>query len=220
MAATPTSRSRHRAGDWAPATVALVVVSVVVAAIIGGVVRGADDPGRGPRVLVVGDSVAYQSAADLVMTFDWTSNIEVHGRPGFRTDELIPVARQAMAAGGYQTVVVMTGYNDLLQEVDASSALAELVEAVATAPCGVWVLIPTKGDYAPEAAAAFNDRVEELAAGHDQLHAESAWRDAADATDGPDPDPRLVSDDGVHPTEDGTAKIAAVVEAAVSRTCR
>ncbi len=109
MPATPTSRSRRRTGLCTLATVALVVVSVVVAAIIGGVVRGADDPGRGPRVLVVGDSVAYQSAADLIMTFDWTSNIEVQGRPGFRTDELIPVARQAMAAGRYRTVVVMTG---------------------------------------------------------------------------------------------------------------
>lgn len=219
-AATPPSGTgpRRRPARWLPW--ALVVTAVVAAAIIGGVALRADDPGRGPHVLVVGDSVIYQASADLVMTFDWTSNVEVQGRPGFRTHQLVPVALQAVADGDHEFVVVLTGYNDITQEVDTAAAVADMVEVVATVPCAIWVLLPTKGDYPPEAAIAFNDRVEDLVAERDQVHIETGWRDAADATDGPEPDPRLVSDDGVHPTDEGTAEIAEVIEAAVSRTCR
>ena len=69
----------------------VVVALVVVAAVAVGVVLRSRDPARGPQVLAVGDSVTYMSANPIKDAFDWTDNVDVQGRPGYRTDQLVPM---------------------------------------------------------------------------------------------------------------------------------
>lgn len=220
MPARPSSRSWPR-GRWLlPAAVLGVLIALVgAAAIVRTNMREPEGP-AGARVVVVGDSVTYQSAADLVLAFDWTDNVSVEGRLGHRTDELVDLIRRMVVGPPPPDIgVFMTGYNDVRQDVDTSAELSQAVALSGSLPCAVWVLIPTKGDYPSARVEAFNEKVAGLAAGHPRVHVEAGWRDEADDTDDDRPDPDLVSSDLVHPTPAGTAKIAAVMESAVSRRC-
>lgn len=207
----------RRNGIWVLVVVTLVLVA---AALTVGTVARARDPARGPQVLVIGDSVTFMSSDAIIEAFDWTSNVNPQGRPGFRTDELVPLARQLVEEEDPNVLVVLTGYNDLIQGVDTSAAVREMMEIAAGVPCAVWVLLPTKATYAPEAARAFNQRVIDLAATRPTVHIATGWRDAVDAQPGPDPDMTLVSEDEIHPNEAGLARLAQVMEEAVSRDCR
>ncbi|WCO68751.1 GDSL-type esterase/lipase family protein [Iamia majanohamensis] len=198
----------------------VVVALVVVAAVAVGVVLRSRDPARGPQVLAVGDSVTYMSANPIKDAFDWTDNVDVQGRPGYRTDQLVPIALEFVDADDPEVLVVFTGYNDLTQGVDTSQAVEQMMDVAAAQPCAVWLLVPTKGDYAPDAAEAFNSRVVALAEDRGSVHLSTDWRDAVDATDGPDPDPALVSEDHIHPVADGEVRLAQAMEEAASRECR
>lgn len=220
MSARPSSRSSPL-GRWLlPAAVlGVLIVLVGAAAIVRAIVVEPEGP-AGARVVVVGDSVTYQSAADLGRAFDWTENVSVEGRPGHRTDELVDLVRRMVVGPPPPDIgVFMTGYNDVWQDVDTSAELGQAVALSGSLPCAVWVLIPTKGDYPSARVETFNERVRSLAARHPRVYVEAGWRDAADDTDDDRPDPDLVSSDLVHPTRAGTAKIAAVMESAVSRHC-
>lgn len=208
--------SDRRSAIW---TVVAVIAVVVAGALVAGAVIRARDPG-GPKVLMIGDSVTYLSRDGITDAFDWTSNVDPQGRPGWRTDELVPLAVTKVDEEDPDTLVVLTGYNDLTQGVDTQAAVGQMMDVAAEERCAVWVLLPTKATYAPEAAASFNQRIIELAADHPQVHIASGWRDAVDATAGPDPDPALVSEDEIHPNEGGIARLGQVVEEAVSRDCR
>lgn len=208
--------AERRNGVLTAAVVALVVVAAVA---VGAVLRWRD-PARGPRVLVVGDSVTYMSANPIKDAFDWTDNVDVQGRPGYRTDQLVPVAVELVGADDPEVLVVLTGYNDLTQGVDTSPAVEQMMDLAAARPCAVWLLLPTKGGYAAAAAEAFNSRLVALAEDRASVHLSTDWRDAVDATDGPDPDPGLVSEDGIHPVGDGVARLARAMEEAAGRECR
>ncbi len=198
----------------------LVVALVVVAAIAVGVVLRSRDPARGPHVLVVGDSVTYMSANPIKDAFDWTDNTNVQGRPGYRTDQLVPIALEFVGKDRPDDLVVLTGYNDLLQLQDEGAAVEQMMGIAADQTCAVWLLVPTKGEYPADAARDFNTRVVALAEDHPNVHVSTDWRDAVDATDGPDPDPALISDDHVHPVADGEARLAQAMEEGVSSGCR
>lgn len=201
--------------------IALAAIAACVVAVVGVVaVLRARDPARGPQVLVVGDSVTYMSADPVKGAFDWTDNVDVQGRPGYRTDQLVPVALRQIDQVDPDTLVILTGYNDLTQRVDTSEAVGQLMDISAQESCAVWVLLPTKGKFDTEAAQAFNDRIALLAEGHPNVHLAPGWRDAVDGGDGPEPDPELVSDDRIHPTEPGgTERLAEVVEEAAHSEC-
>ncbi|MGI8939278.1 MAG: SGNH/GDSL hydrolase family protein [Iamia sp.] len=208
--------SARRSGIW---TVVAVVVVVAVAVAVGLVVR-ANDPARGPRVLVVGDSVTFMSRSALDGAFDWTDNFDAQGRPGYRTDQLVPVALRKIDEDQPDTLVLLTGYNDLTQGIDTTAAVDQLMGIAGDVPCAVWVLLPTKGEFDQAAAEAFDQRIVALAEDQPTVHLATDWRDVVDAGPGPDPDPRLVSEDHIHPTEEGIARLARVMEEAVTRECR
>ena len=82
----------------------------------------------------------------------------------------------------------------------------------------VGSVIPTKGAIEAAQVEAFNERAQELAddAG---VHVATGWRDAADDTEGGDPDPELVTSDGIHETEAGAEVIADVMASTVEEEC-
>ncbi len=196
------------------------MVVVVAAAVAIGLVVRANDPARGPQVLVVGDSVTFMSRTALTQAFDWTDNFDPQGRPGYRTDQLLPVALRKIDEDRPDILVLFTGYNDLTQGIDTTGAVSSLMDVAAGVPCVVWVLLPTKGEFDPAAAEAFDQRIVALAEDRASVHLTTDWRDVVDAGPGPDPDPRLVSDDHIHPTEEGVARLAQAMEEAVTSECR
>lgn len=199
--------------------IALVAGVVVVGAIVAiALIISRRTPAEGTKVLIVGDSVTYLSIDQLEERFDWTDNLTIHGFPGYRTDQVLHHAQTDYHQDEPPIVVAMTGYNDLTQEVDTDQAVQEMMTLLGEAECAVWVLIPTKGAVEADRLEAFNDRASALAddAG---VHVASGWRDAADDTDGPEPDPALVSDDGIHPLDEGAEVIADVMASAVEEHC-
>ncbi len=203
------------------ATVPLIVVALVVVAVIAVVaVLATRDSGGGSQVLVVGDSVTFMSREVATEAFGWTSEVEVQGRPGYRTDQIRLLAAEQIDKVDPDFLVVFTGYNDLLQGVDTSDAVEELMDVSADFPCAVWLLLPTKGDYSPEAAEEFNQHLVDLAGDRSTVHVSTDWRDAVDAGDGPDPDPDLIAEDRIHPVPAGSLRLAQVMEESVSRECR
>lgn len=191
---------------------ALLVVLVLLAGC--GDDASIDEVVDGAEVVVIGDSVTEQSA-DAIVAAMGDRETEVLGRSGYRTDELLPVAEEALAEDP-PVAVVMAGYNDVWQGRDREAPVAELVDVVAVADCAVWVLVPTEGPWDRARARAFERRVR-AAAEAAGVAVETGWRDAVDVADGPDP--ALVVPDGVHPSEAGQRRLAEVVAAAVDREC-
>lgn len=173
-------------------------------------------------ILVIGDSVTFQSTGPITTALEARGAVSVIGLPGYRTDELLPTVQDALGREPPPVVVMMSGYNELWQKVvDHSEVVAaqeETIDLLSRAGCAVWVQVPTRGAWDEGTAAAFDDRMAALAddAG---VHVESGWRDAVDA--GPDgvADPALISPDEIHPTDAGEAVLGAVVGSAVERYC-
>lgn len=209
--AAPTRSSGRRVAPWL--VVALALAAVIAVATV--VVTGDDD---GFHVAVVGDSVTYLSAGALQERFSWADRFDVQARPGFRTEQLLPVAEELLA-GGPDVLVLLTGYNDVLQLADPEPGLQRMVDLATRAPCAVWMLVPVKGDYDPGLMEAYNRRLEELTRPVSTIHLSPAWRDLVDGTAGPDPSPDLIATDQVHPTDAGSRALAAAMEGAVRRQC-
>lgn len=200
----------------------MIVAVVVVAAIAVVAVVVIRKIGRdhGERVLVIGDSVTAGSKDELTAEFSWTSRLDVQGLSGFRTDQLLPVALRKVAEDKPEIVVVLTGYNDLAQEVDTAKAVEQMMDLAATVRCAVWILLPLKGEYPPSDGKAFDARIELLAAEHRSVHVTTAWRGAVDGVNGDLPNQKLVKRDRTHPTPAGSRLLAQIEEQAVTRHCR
>lgn len=198
-------------------TLLAVAAAVVVAGVCTFVYR--EYIQDGPRVVVVGDSVTELAKAHIPDQLEGDEELELVAYAGYTTAQLLPHAENRMKDPP-AVAVVLTGHNDLLRGEDTSRAVEEVVELVDRAECGILVLLPTKLVYGPEAATAFNDRLEELAADTD-IHIETGWRDAVDDTPDESPDLELIDEaDALHPTERGAEVLAGVMGAAIDRWCR
>lgn len=196
---------------------AVVVAVVVVAGVCTYVYR--EHLAGGPKVVVVGDSVTELAKAHIPDQVEGDEELELVAYAGYTTSELLPHAENRMSDPP-AIALALTGHNDLLRGEDTSRAVEDLVELVDGADCGIIVLLPTKLVYGPEAAIAFNDRLEELASDTD-VHIETAWRDVVDDTDDEGPDPVLIDEaDALHPTEEGAQVLAGIMGDAFDRWCR
>jgi len=174
---------------------------------------------RGTRVVVIGDSVTALAAAEIEDQLDWTERLKIEAYPGYRTDQLLHFEAENFGHGDPPPIgVVLTGHNDLLQGVDTSQAVDRMMLLLTAVECPIWLLLPTKAPWGAEAATAFNDRAIELSerAG---VHIESGWRDAVDDTDGSAPNPELITPDLVHPTQEGSRRLAEVLARSVREHC-
>ena len=113
-----------------------VALLLVVVAGVGVLVRPELWPFR-PKVALVGDSITATSAAALRDELVHSYHLDIEATPGYRTDQLLPAARQA-AADQPEQVVINLGTNDAFQgwPVDQSeAALRELVGLFPAARC-------------------------------------------------------------------------------------
>lgn len=171
------------------------------------------------RVMILGDSVTQQSAEFLDPEFADLGPVSVIGLQGYRTDELLPTARDVFGGDDPPEVaVVMAGYNDVWQHTEVEGAVEEMIDLMGESPCAIWVLIPTAGPWEPERATGYNERVV-AAAEAAGVHVETAWRDVVDDEPGDAPNRDLVGADLVHPAPAGRAEVARVMAASVAANC-
>jgi lysophospholipase L1-like esterase len=204
--------------------VILVLALAAVALVVFLARRPGDDevvegvaPGRA-EVVVMGDSVTVQSSEQIVAALP-DREVSVIARSGLRTDQLLPMVRETLGGTDRPAVaVVMAGYNDVWQRTEREAPVDELLEAMAGVDCAIWVLVPTKGPWDHDRALAFDARVR-AAAEAAGVAVDTAWRDAVDAGDEPDPDPDLVQADEVHPSPAGRSRVAVVMAGAVDEHC-
>ena len=186
---------------------------VLLAALLAGCGLFDDDPGD--RVLIVGDSVTYQSRAPLKEDFAWADELDIKAVSGLRTDELLPAAEEG-ASHHPSSAAFMPGYNDVLQSNVDQAKLPEMMAIAADIPCSVWLLIPTHGVYSKQTAEAWNARVRKEAEGHDNVHLVDDWARLVDNS----PGYTLVKkEDAVHPNLKGRDAIARVMSDSIKREC-
>lgn len=183
--------------------------------------ESADHAGVDPAdagVMVLGDSVTRQSSdeiADLLGERD----VSVIGLQGYRTDELLPTARDVFGGDSPPPVaVVMAGYNDVWQGNQVAGSVDEMIDLMAASPCAIWLLIPTEGPWDPAVARAFDDAAV-AAAEAAGVNVETGWRDVVDDDPGDRPNPGLIGPDQVHPLPDGREQLAEVMATSVARFC-
>lgn len=176
---------------------------------------GLFDREPGERVLLVGDSVTYQSRADLEEQFGWADELDIKATSGLRTDELLPSATDGVEHDP-SSAVFMPGYNDVLQGKVDRAKLPEMMDLAAEVPCTVWLLIPVKGVYSSTQAELWNQRVRDEAAGHDDIHVVDDWARFVDDS----PEYALVkTEDAVHPNLAGRKVLAEVMSESLQREC-
>ncbi|WP_421117944.1 SGNH/GDSL hydrolase family protein [Aquihabitans daechungensis] len=188
-----------------------------VVAILAGATAscGLLDPDPGDRVLIVGDSVTYQSRAELKKDFEWADELDIRATSGLRTDELLPDAEEGVSHDP-SSAAFMPGYNDVLKSYVDKARLPEMMELAAEVPCSVWLLIPTRGVYSQQMAEAWNARVRQEAEKHDNVHVVDDWANLVDNS----PGYTLVKEeDAVHPNLKGRAAIARVMSDSIKREC-
>lgn len=205
MALTPAPRLRRRT---AAASLALALALVTAGC-------GLFDPDPGERVLIVGDSVTYQSRAPLKETFAWADELDIKATSGLRTDELLPAAKEGVSHDP-ASAAFMPGYNDVLQDNVADAELTQMMDLAAEVPCVVWLLIPTRGVYSKQIAQDWNARVRHEAKRHDNIHVVDDWANLVDNS----PGYTLVkAEDAVHPNLKGRDAVAQVMSDSIKREC-
>lgn len=193
-------------------TIAVASVVLLAAGLAG---CGFFDRDAGDRVLIVGDSVTYQSRAELKEEFAWADELDIKATSGLRTDELLPGAEDG-ASHDPSSAVFMPGYNDILQDKVAEAAVPEMMEVAAGVPCSVWLLIPVKGVYSQADAEAYNQRVRDEAEGHDNVHLIDDWALLVDKSQ----DFALTKEeDAVHPNLLGRRVVAQAMAKSLEREC-
>jgi hypothetical protein len=171
------------------------------------------DPGE--RVLIVGDSVTYQSRAELKEEFAWADELDIKATSGLRTDELLPGAEEGIS-NDPSSAVFMPGYNDILQGKVPEAAVPEMMDLAAEVECSVWLLIPVEGVYSRTDAEAFNQRVRDEAEDHDNVHLVDDWARLVDNSQ----DFALVKrEDAVHPNDLGRRVVAQAMGESLKREC-
>lgn len=182
---------------------------------IGAAGCGLFDRDPGERVLIVGDSVTYQSRAELKEEFAWADELDIKATSGLRTDELLPGAEEGVS-NDPSSAVFMPGYNDILQGKVPEAAVPEMMDLAAEVDCSVWLLIPLDGVYSRADAEAFNQRVRDEAEDHDSVHLVDDWARLVDNSQ----DFALVKqEDAVHPNELGRRVVAQAMGESLKREC-
>lgn len=215
-------------GDTGKRTRGIAVAAGVTVLAVGALTAYLVWPRTPDHVLVVGDSVTYLSWDAIDDRFGAGSELEALARPGFTAGDLLPLAEEAVdaradAGDDLERAILLVGYNDVWRGAD-DDALAQLVALSARHDCAVWLTLPTApggepagtGDFDPEAAEAWNERLAELVAEHDNLHLVTAWQEEIEAGD----PTRYLEPDGIHPTRAGQELLARTMDDGLRGACR
>ena len=172
----------------------------MVAIIAGSLLLSGCGAGKGPVVVVVGDSITVISAPGVEAELRGYS-LYMRAVDGKRIGEMVPLLRAEMQRTP-RAVVVNLGTNDAMQAQTHPDWLAgfnAVWDLVQHRPCVVFVTVSTNADYLGKArvAADINDTIRQLAKQHHNVQVVD-WNSAVHA------DPSLLASrnppkDNIHP---------------------
>lgn len=224
-AAEPADRPR-RPSTAVVAALASVGLAVLV---LGGVLWWRSQRPTGPHhVVVIGDSVTYASSPAIFDRFEGEADVEITSRPFYRAVDLVEpfddaIAARREAGEDLDRAIVLAGYNDVIRSDRDPSGLPEMLDRADRFDCAVWLTLPARpggrsadrGDFPPDEAAAWNERVRAEAASRPHVHVSDEWQRTVEAPGGE----RLLQDDGVHPVRAGHVALAAAMDRALADEC-
>lgn len=195
------------AGDAGASTRRIVTLVVVVVGMIAVIVAGVRITAR-PRALLLGDSITWISSSELSRLQD-QYRVTIDGWPGYRVDEMIEPAQQAIAADRPDRAVVNLGTNDVLQgtPIDTSFTSFDRLAGLLGRACVRVVTVneQMQGTDSPvrPRAVAFNRRLRDWAAerGYGVIDWSAAVREHEQAGEPGGP----LTTDSVHPNPAGGA---------------
>lgn len=206
-----------------------VVVGIVVLG-LGALIVYLMWPRNPDHVLFVGDSVTFLSWQAIDDRFGADTDLEAVARPGFRSVDLLPLAQEAMddrAEAGHplDRAIFLVGYNDVWQDELDRNELPALVALSARHECAIWLTIPARpggdppaaDDFDPEQADALNEELTDLVGEHRNVHLVTEWAEAIDGASDPD---IYLTEDGIHPNEEGQKLLARIMHDHIVSACR
>lgn len=202
-------------------TVAVVAVLAVVAVIMfrG---DGDGDPATRRPILIVGDSVTALTAEDLNALYG-EPNIQILARWGYRTDQLLPLVRDAEGRPAGRRIALLVGYNDVFERTVDTAPVADMMDESSRFRCAVWMTLPArtggsedpKPPFDADLVRRWNERLTSEAARHSNVHVVRDWERLVDDDTGT----RLIEARGVHPEPPGQLELAAIYRTALDREC-
>lgn len=166
-------------------------------------------PQVGPRpITIIGDSISVGATDQYHRTMP-LDDVNVEATIGIRLGGQSEAITEAVVARP-DVLVIELGTNDLpVYEPAFLDEIDQVLDETNTLACVRWVTVYSTKQKA--ATAAVNDHLHEALAAHSNLQLVDWFLLVTD-------DPSLLSDDGLHPSDDGHAVLAQAVAAATS-TC-
>lgn len=163
----------------------------------------------GGTVGLIGDSITELSQAPLHQELDPTYNVELVGKFGARSDQVLPEVEMIAASKPVQAIINI-GTNDALQQVSAAQTRASIdamVAALAGARCVFLVeineAITDQGATRSAEARAINDELRSIASSAPNVRI-LEWNKDIEANGGPS----VITDDTVHLSTKGLVVLA------------
>jgi lysophospholipase L1-like esterase len=172
-----------------------------------------------PRVAVVGDSITVVAGGAITQDLRARYHPDIQAELGQRIDQMLPALAEQLRHHP-RAVVVNLGTNDMLQaqvHPDWQSGFVRLVAMVSSLPCVVFVTISSLGRSSisePAVAGDINDAIARAVVDHPNFHVVD-WNALVHADNGSS----LLLPDNVHPSAQGSQRLAAAIRDALAHKC-
>lgn len=164
---------------------------------------------------MLGDSITALDTEAMTEVLGDVYRLDISGNFGATTAQVLPEARD-MARVSYDQVIINLGTNDVLQGLPAGPAVDNIAQMAAmfeSARCVHVVTVnehmvdPLTGQFTGQRAATFNEALRSWAESRDRVSVID-WNEVAaqhlnDAT----PPTSLLTDDSIHPTDEGNEEL-------------
>ena len=219
---------------WPRRSTVIAVVAVVVAVALGalvaleagGVIHLRHRSHRSTGILLVGDSITYLSAPQIIDALH-PADLHFIAKPGYRTDQLLPIMQDRIdhvMDAPRASVAVLVGYNDIFQSTIGDPALTAMVRAASRFRCAVFLTLPAHTGvgapslhpYAPGMVAFWNARLRKEVARYRNVHLALDWQSAVDTGSAAD---SLLQPRDVHPLPAGRVRVADAYRRSLARFC-
>ena len=172
-----------------------------------------------PRVAVVGDSITVLAGRDIAKDLHTRYHTDIQAQLGQRIDQMLPALARQLRHHPH-AVVVNLGTNDMLQaqiHPDWQSGFIRLVSMVASSPCVVFVTISSLGRSnisEPAVAGAINAAIARAVLDHHNFHVVD-WNALVHSPNGLS----LLIPDKIHPSAEGSQRLASAIRGALEHRC-
>lgn len=188
---------------------------IAMVAVLGGGLVGCGNPNEGDSVAIIGDSITEFDESDLQEKLGSEYHLVVSGSFGFTVADVKP---QAKFVGGreFDQAIFNIGTNDVQESYDVDDSVAVLKEEIGyyeSARCVFVVNINehminhTTGEPTTDDAKRFNAAFDKLAEDNPRISIIDWNGEISSTLNDDDPSFSTLTDDSVHPTDEGNEKL-------------